>query len=259
MSRESKQAWILAGVLAVALFATNSPIFAQEAAADDAGWKYTLNVYGWGTGFTGELGPNSHQVDVHSSISDVLEVLDFAAFLHFEAHKGRWGIMVDPIYANLGTTADSQGRRLERTVDLDMEASVFILAGSYQVYKGPQSTLDFTFGGRYMGLTADIAPRHVPAYHEKVSWVDPVIGLKGSVRMSKAWTFVYRGDIGGFGVGSDLTWLGALVFDAQVSKVVSINFGFNALYNDYKQGSGPNDFTFDATFMGPFLGVGFKW
>ena len=232
---------------------------AQTQATGQDGWHYSLLVYGWGTGLSGDLGPNIKQFEVHASTSDILSNLDFAAMAHFEAHNGKWGILVDPIYANLGKTVDSQGRRLERTIDLNLEASVLGVAGSYQITKSPDADLDFTFGGRYTGLSADITPRRLPAFHASYSWVDPVVGLVGSVRMSKAWTFGYRADIGGFGVGSDLTWSGALTFDAQVSKAVSITFGYVALYNDYTTGSGPRQFKFDATFMGPALGVAWKW
>ena len=178
---------------------------------------------------------------------------------HFEARNGRWGFLVDPQYANLGKTVDSQGRRHERTVDLNLEATVLGLAATYRLHESTKASLDLTFGARYAGLSADIAPRHVPPFHASYSWVDPIVGLKGSARMSEAWTFIYRADVGGFGVGSDLTWCGALNFDARVSKRVSINFGVLAIHEDYKAGSSATDFTFDATFMGPFLGVSWRW
>jgi hypothetical protein len=232
---------------------------AQTATQGDGGWKYDLILYGWGTGLSGDLGPNIKQFEAHASTGDILGALDFAAMVHFEARSGRWGILVDPIYANLGKTVDNQGRRRERTIDLNLEASVLGVAASYQLVKTPEASLDLTFGGRYFGLGADIAPRRVQAFHASYSWVDPVIGLTGSAKMSKAWTFGYRADIGGFGVGSDLTWSGAVTFDAQVSRAVSITFGYVALYNDYSTGSGPRAFKYDATLMGPALGVAFRW
>ncbi len=232
---------------------------AQTAAGEQDGWKYNLTLYAWGPGLSGDLGPNLKQFQVHASASDILSNLHFGAMLHFEAHKGKWGILVDPVYANLGKTVDSQGRLLERTIDVTVEMATLGVAGSYQLVKTPQANLDFTFGGRYFGLSTDITPRRVRAFHASYSWVDPVIGLKGAVKMSKAWSFGYRADIGGFGVGSDLTWSGALTFDAQVSKAVSITFGYVALYNDYSTGSGPKEFQFDATLMGPALGVAWRW
>jgi hypothetical protein len=205
------------------------------------------------------VGPNLKPYEAHASTGDILSALDFAAMAHFEARNGKWGILVDPIYANLGKTVESQGRRLERTIDLNLEASSLGVAASYQIRKSPGANLDFTFGARYTGLSTDITPRRLPSFHANYSWVDPVVGLTGSVKMGKAWTFGYRADIGGFGVGSDLTWSGALTFDAKVSKAVSITFGYVALYNDYSTGSGPRQFKFDATFMGPAVGVGFRW
>ncbi len=232
---KGKMTGMLTLLVALVLLLSSGAAQAQAATPGEAGWNYGLIVYGWGTGLSGDLGPNIKQFEVHASTSDILSNLDFAAMAHFEAHNGKWGILVDPIYANLGKTVESQGRRLERTIDLNLEASVLGVAGSYQITKSPDAGLDFTFGGRYTGLSADITPRRLPAFHASYSWVDPVVGLMGSVKMSKAWTFGYRADIGGFGVGSDLTWSGALTFDAKVSKAVSITFGYVALYNDYAE------------------------
>lgn len=246
-------------VVVVGLLLGSLAVQAQTTAQGADRWQYNLAVYAWGVGISGDLGPNAKQYEVHSSTGDVFKALDFAAMVHFEADNDCWGILVDPLYANFGKTVDNQGRRRERTIDLNLEAGILGVAGSYKVCKGPGANLDFTFGARYVGLSTDIEPRRISPFHKSYSWVDPVIGLRGTVKMSKSWTFVYRADVGGFGVGSDLTWSGILNLDAQVSETVSINFGYIALYNDYKTGSGPREFRYDAALMGPFLGVGFNW
>ena len=40
----------------------------------------------------------------------------------------------------------------------------------------------------------------------EVDWVDPVVGLSGRVHIWKPVSFWARGNIGGFGVASDLAW-----------------------------------------------------
>jgi hypothetical protein len=77
--------------------------------------------------------------------------------------------------------------------------------------------------------------------------------------MSERWNLILRGDIGGFGVGSDLTWNLVGLVDFKPWKHVSLFGGYRALYQDYEDGSGVNEFKFDATMHGPILGLNITW
>ena len=68
-----------------------------------------------------------------------------------------------------------------------------------------------------------------------------------------------RGDIGGFGVGSDFTWNAITFIDYRLWKHVSILGGYRALYQNYKNGSGIDEFKFDVTMHGPILALNFTW
>jgi hypothetical protein len=67
-------------------------------------------------------------------------------------------------------------------------------------------------------------------------WWDPYIGLRGRFNLTDRLYFTAKGDVGGFGVGSDLTWQveGALGF--QVTKNISAEAGYRALGIDYDHG-----------------------
>ncbi len=69
---------------------------------------------------------------------------------------------------------------------------------------------------------------------------------------------VFRGDIGGFGVGSDFAWnvAGLLFYDFDLfGKDASVIAGYRALYQDFEDGSGANKFAYDVTTHGPILGM----
>jgi hypothetical protein len=68
-----------------------------------------------------------------------------------------------------------------------------------------------------------------------------------------------RGDIGGFGIGSDITWNLVGMVDFKPWKHVGLFGGYRALYQDYSTGSGSNKFKFDATMHGPLLGLNITW
>ncbi len=91
------------------------------------------------------------------------------------------------------------------------------------------------------------------------SWVDPLIGVRWIWGFVDKWSLVTRGDIGGFGVGSQLSAQGLALIDWQPFKYVSILAGYRGLYQDYEEGSGSDLFKFEATIHGPLLGVNFRW
>ena len=73
------------------------------------------------------------------------------------------------------------------------------------------------------------------------------------------WKLAGRGDIGGFGVGSDFAWQGLAAVNWQPFKYVSFIGGYRALYQDYEEGSGLDYFRYDVTIHGPVVGLNFRW
>ena len=89
--------------------------------------------------------------------------------------------------------------------------------------------------------------------------MDPIVGANLSLPLGKNFSLNVRGDIGGFGVGSDLTW--------QVFPTLAGNLpigdrskpGTCWLYMDYETGSGASHFKYDVLTQGPQLGVTFSF
>ena len=128
----------------------------------------------------------------------------------------------------------------------------------------PYLALDFLAGGRYVfletglditggrfGREADIAP--------DVDWIEPFVGGRVTLRFSNRAAVIVRGDAGGFGVGSDLTWSLVGTFQYYLSRAVSLDVGYRVLDIDYDQGSGANLFRFDVRMHGPLLGAVFRF
>ena len=63
--------------------------------------------------------------------------------------------------------------------------------------------------------------------------------------MSSKWRFTLRGDIGGFGVGSDLTWHALTKFTYRQSDSFSWYLGYRAIAYDYEDGQGRNYQNYD--------------
>ncbi len=243
-------------VLAACLLTVAQVSQAQQASQPSSGWRYQLDLYAWGSGLSGHVGPADQAFQVEESFSSVLDYLDMGAMFHFEAQHGRWGLLLDPFYVDLGDSVDSKAGT---PVDLSLKELIVNLQGTYRGYESPKTTFDFTFGGRYNELKSSITPYQMPTEHGSIQWVDPVVGIKGAVQMSTHWAFGYRADVGGFGAGSKLTWTGVVRFDAQVAKHFAVAFGYAAYYADYEKGTGSETFVYDMTMAGPFLGASFRW
>ena len=74
--------------------------------------------------------------------------------------------------------------------------------------------------------------------------------------MAKALQLQLRGDIGGFGVGCDLTWQATARVNWQVSHVFRLGLGYRWLDQDYESGTGSDTFTWNVLTQGPLVAAG---
>lgn len=120
------------------------------------------------------------------------------------------------------------------------------------------------FGGaRYQSVSAEVSATALSGAQNAAfsveTWVDPFVGARATWPLGDAWTFIASVDVGGFGIGSDLTWSALAVFDWRVSRSVGVVLGYRALDTDYEDGSGDGRFKLDALIAGPLLGVRFRF
>jgi hypothetical protein len=90
-------------------------------------------------------------------------------------------------------------------------------------------------------------------------WVDPIVGAAFKTSIDDKWSFALQGDVGGFGVGSDLSWQAWVNFDWRFSRIGSLALGWRHLDWDYSEGKGAKKFTYDARMTGPVIGVSFHF
>lgn len=87
--------------------------------------------------------------------------------------------------------------------------------------------------------------------HASKAWVDPFIGFRGRWDINDVHYLVGRGDIGGFGVSSDLAWNAYAALGTVVNERTSVEIGYRYYQVDYDRGG----FLYDVATKGPFLGV----
>ncbi|MFI4856018.1 MAG: hypothetical protein ACIAQF_13685 [Phycisphaerales bacterium JB065] len=70
------------------------------------------------------------------------------------------------------------------------------------------------------------------------TWVDPIIGARMTMDLPHGLGLEVRGDVGGFGVGSDFAWNIEAAFKAQLADNIGAEIGFRHLQTSYDAGSG---------------------
>jgi len=71
--------------------------------------------------------------------------------------------------------------------------------------------------------------------------------------------YEFRGEIGGFGIGSDFAWQIQAYAGYRFSKLFHITAGYRVISLDYKTGEGENRFLYDINTFGPVIRFGFNF
>ena len=250
-------------------------------------WEYAVIPYGIMAALKGSLTIKGIEAKIDMSFSDILSDLELAGMMHMEAKKGRWGFFLDPTYMKLKTSGEGtkslSGPLGQRTVgilvdtDISMEQWAADFGGFYELIKIPVGQdkdkmmyLDLLVGGRYWYLSGDIdvglvrdtngnqVARSISENGSR-QWIDPFIGFRTRFQLTKDLLMVFRGDVGGFSVGSKFGWNVSGYLGYSVSEMVSLWAGYRALGVNYQTGSGTDKFVYDVTIQGPAIGVGFRF
>ena len=90
---------------------------------------------------------------------------------------------------------------------------------------------------RVTGSTAERKEKIANLLHNALSrtvsrtddWFDPYVGLRGRYNLNEKFYLTAKADIGGFGVGADLTWQAEAALGMQLSKSMFTEIGYRAL------------------------------
>lgn len=239
-------------VMALAMLSA-SPALAQDS---DSDWRQTVFLYGMGAMIEGDaqVGPLTVPVDV--SISDLFDALDFGAMGGYRIENGTWSFSGDITYMDLDFSETTEQGRASASLSTDQLTVMGTVGRRLTPY------LEALFSLAYFDVSADLSVRVLDqrlTASRGVDWVDPLVGLNYRLPFNEKWTFDVRGDVGGFGVGSDLTMHGWMKVVRQNSESFSWYFGYRYIGYDYETGSGTDFQRYDLSQHGPGIGVAFSF
>ena len=248
---------------------------ARVAAGSEApkDWEFKTVPYIWLVFMTGDAAIGGTSVPVDTNVFKIFDSTDFAFGLqgHFEAwYRRKWGLLFDGTWVVFKQKNLMGGTPLQ--LDIKGNYGLMEFAGLYNFLDipfgtepdGPILSLQGLAGARVSIVSMDLDFDFAGSMDESVTWADPILGGRSIYRFGneRRWAFTFRWDVGGFGAGSDFTWnlAGLLGYDFHIGSVpATAIIGAKALYQDFEDGSGPDDFKWDVTQYGPLLGLGFRF
>ncbi len=233
--------------LAPWLFAalTSGPAVASD-------WQQEITPYVWASGMEGDVSIGNVQADVDSGFDEILDNLEMGFMGSYRAGRERWAITIDAMYMGLGASASS-GRSLAGA-DIDVDQTSIEAAAGYTVNKH----VTLVGGLRYVDLSAEIATSilggstNISKGHR---WVDPLVGVILGQEVGERWSLSLRTDVGGFGIGSELTWQYVLAARYELTDTVAIIGALRRIDTRYED----RDFLYDVAASGPGLGIAMRF
>jgi len=218
-------------------------------------WWLTITPYGWVTATEGDMGVAGRIAPVDISFEDTLEDLEIAFMLAAEGGVGHCVFGFDGIFGASSSSATLPAATAPYTkAAVDFDQFFGRVHAGYQVLVEDGATLTAFVGARYSYLSTELAftgaaPRI--SLEGSKSWVDPVIGFHGVWEINDRWFVQGGGDLGGFGVSSDLIWQANVALGYRFNDKVSALVGYRGLGVDYESGG----FVVDTVAHGPAIGL----
>ena len=256
-----------------------------------SGWTYQFTPYGWDPWVSGDAVIKGRSLAVSETPIEVLEQINMVWMSYQQAKNGPLTLFSDVIYASLGdsdsllrskTFSPHVSGTIGAALSSDYRYWTIEAGGMYEIAKWrsnccaaePDTTLELLAGGRYWHQELDvdlalagtlnvdgliISGSRAIARSGGVEWIDPFIGARLHYIPAPGEEIVVRGDVGGFGAGSQFTWQAMATYNWFLYQHGPLTLdgyaGWRALSVDYEQGSGTGRYEFDVLQQGPVMGV----
>ena len=241
----------LVGLLFISLACAGSySVFADTA---DETYRFEITPYLWVATITGSAsadGATSNSSAVDSDYSFfALDNLDGVASLDFSIHRAQWGFLFDFLYVAY------EDKFLESTI---LEATprlvgtIVEFAGSY----APEAidNLDLVVGARQQNIEVSLKVLGGVSTANKI-WTDPFVGAIYYLPLNEKFSMTFRGDLGGFGIESDMAVNFETVVRYQFNDMFSAKLGYRYLKVTFDEDS----FVYGIGLSGFLFGLGIRF
>lgn len=235
------------------------PVVSQRA----SDWKFSLATYAWLPWISGDLDVRGRSFDVDVAPNDILRSLDWSTLpvwmSYAELRNGPLTFFNDIVWTALEDGQGFNRKFISGDVQVDYTQLTVELGAAYAVWSQGGATVDVLAGGRYWRQSTDVyvdlGSGLALDRSATVDWVDPFIGARLIQPVAPGQSILVRGDVGGFGAGSDFSWQALATYNMKLCEtggtVIDGYFGYRALAVDYSEGS----YELDVVQHGPVMGL----
>lgn len=227
----------------------------SQAQSQSGKWQFATIGYVWFAGAEGStdvIGP-VEPVGLDLSFGDVLKAFKFAFMGAAEAQRDRFVILGDLTFIHLEAKHGIDIRDQDfLDAELDSRTAEVTLLGGYRVANKGPVTVDLLAGGRMNFLKVSLqldGPNRSADGAVKENWFDPLVATRILAPLGGKWSLALYGDIGGLGMGSDLTWQGNATVNYQLNHKMTLGAGWRHFKINYDHG----DFLYNVAQSGPIV------
>jgi hypothetical protein len=235
---------------------------AQDSTQSHSRWEFLVQPYLMFPNMKGTVGVGTlPDGELDASVGDIFDHLQSGFMLYAEAQNGAWAFSSDFLYMRL--KQDAEPTRTIKSGSVSMTESAWELTGMRKILPW----LEGGIAGRLVSLKVDMevvrnqvgGNTNTEQGNMTHTWVDPILVVRLKLPETGQWLFQFRGDIGGFSVGSKLTWQTQAYGGYRFSELFQVTAGYRALSIDYETGANKDRFVYDVTTFGPVLQIGFNF
>jgi hypothetical protein len=273
-----KKKWLLSGCVVTILAA--SVALPQTAVAAEDGLHSEVTIYGWMKSLEGTTGDADISLNF---FQDILDNLDAALMLRYEAQIGRWAFYADYQYADVGIdhklsgsfdfglppsgspiiTVNASGKVQATDIQKELE-----LGAAYSFYDHEDMNWQVVGGARFFDYQTDVKikniqlnlenlpnPIDIPARKTTIGddWAQGFLGVRFASQVSEKWRLRGRYDYG-YGGSDNHSWLTEFLMDYRITDWGSIEFGYRIHDITYDSNSQKKGFSYDVKEQGPRVG-----
>jgi opacity protein-like surface antigen len=226
--------------------------------ANESSFWFRAAPYVWVTAIEGDVGIGTLFAPIDITMGDTLESLDMGFMGVAEFGRDRWSVGLDFVYGKTSSDIPA-GNLVFDSFRFEQQQWILTPFLTYRLVESDGYRMDLVAGARMTILDSELTGRFVGTGEFNRSkgqdWIDPIIGLRGQAELGERFFFRYNGDVGGFGVSSDLTWQAYAGLGYHFTNNISAAIGYRGIGVDY----GEDDFKLDTVTHGPVLGLEIKF
>jgi hypothetical protein len=213
-------------------------------------FSIAVEPYAWAAGISGTAGlGRGGSADVDVDFQDLLDNLEAGMMLAAEVRiDEQIGLLGDITWLDVGDEVT-----LPRT-NVSAEGSVEMVHGQVSAFWRPpgqeQVIMDFLAGARLVDVRVETEVGQFSGSRSE-TLIDPVVGMRATIPLGDSFQMVLLGDLGGFGVGTDLSYQVLATVGWAISRNIGVGLGWRQLGIDFEE----DELAMDVDFGGPLFGM----